>query len=374
MSSFALRALLAMTVTAGLAACVPTTTTSTTATTPAAAPVSVPQEGIYLATSDNGIAIPAIDPAKVPAQFQRQIVDFPSTEAPGTVIINPATKHLYFITGDNKAIRYGIAVGAAGFQWSGQAKVTNRRQWPTWTPPKEMIERKPELSKWEKGQPGGPTNPLGSRALYLTTNGVDYGYRIHGTPDWWSIGKNASSGCIRMINQDVMDLYNRVPDGAKVIVLTAKGEMPKGLTLPPPAPKKKAPAAPAPAVATVAEAEETAVTPAAGTAPVMGPMSTSPTDIGPSLPTPATVTPAPSVTTPSVTVPSAPATSSIPAAPAAATPSLPAVPTPLTTPSVPAATTPSAPPSVPATTTPSAPVASAPACAVPLVGGLCPQG
>ncbi|MFN4155216.1 MAG: L,D-transpeptidase [Paracoccaceae bacterium] len=359
MSSSALRALLAISISAGLAACVPTTT-ETTAATPA---VSVPQEGIYLATKDNGIAIPAIDPAKVPTQFQRQIVDYPSTEAPGTVIINPATKHLYFITGNNKAIRYGIAVGAAGFQWSGQALVTNRRQWPTWTPPKEMIERKPELSKWENGQPGGPTNPLGSRALYLTTNGVDYGYRIHGTPEWWSIGRNASSGCIRMINQDVIDLYNRVPDGAKVIVLTASGQMPKGLTLPPPAPKKKKPEeAPEAAVATPEDADGI-VTPAAGTAPVMGPvmgpMSTAPlapSVTGPASPTPTAVMPAPGVTTPAL--PSAPAT------PAPATPAV-------TAPIAPV------PPPAPAAVTPAAPAGDTPpppACAVPLVNGLCPQG
>lgn len=213
--------------------------------------------GVYASTMDGSVAIPAVPVEKVPTEFQRQTVYFPSQEAPGTIIINPAAKHLYFITGDNTAIRYGIAVGAAGFQWSGEALITDRKPWPTWTPPKEMIERKPELAKWEKGQPGGPTNPLGARALYLTTNGVDYGYRIHGTPEWNSIGRNASSGCIRMINQDVMDLYNRVPDGAKVVVLTASGEVPKGLTLPPPAPKKKVaavvpvtPAAPAPATFT----------------------------------------------------------------------------------------------------------------------------
>lgn len=342
MSSFALRALLAITVSAGLAACVPATTS---------APVVVEQpEAMYLATKDNGINIPAIDPAKVPDQFKRQVVDFPSEEAPGTVIINPATKHLYFITGNNKAIRYGIAVGAAGFQWSGEALVTNRRQWPTWTPPKEMIERKPELSKWEKGQPGGPTNPLGSRALYLTTNGVDYGYRIHGTPEWWSIGRNASSGCIRMINQDVIDLYNRVPDGAKVIVLTASGQMPKGLTLPPPAPKKKKPEV-APAVATAADADA-AATPAT----VTGPMSVAPTVMGPSLPTPAAVTPAPAATT-------APVVPAAPAAPAPATPA--ATPAPVAPAAAPAAVTPAA----PAGDTP-----PAPACAVPLVNGLCPQG
>ena len=215
---------------AGLSACVPTTTTSTSSTTeaPVVAKAEVPAEGIYLATSDNGFPVPAVDPAKVPSEFQRQVVDFPSDQPPGTVIINPAARHLFFITGNGKAIRYGIAVGKAGFEWSGEALVTNRRPWPTWTPPKEMIERKPELSKWEKGQPGGPTNPLGARALYLTTNGVDYGYRIHGTPDWWSIGKNASSGCIRMIDQDVIDLATRVRHHAPVRVL--KSVKPEGLT------------------------------------------------------------------------------------------------------------------------------------------------
>ncbi|MGL6210008.1 MAG: L,D-transpeptidase [Paracoccaceae bacterium] len=205
-------------------------------------------EGVYASAKDGTFDVPAVPVEKVPAEFQRQTVYYPTDQAPGTIIINPAAKHLYLITGKNTATRYGISVGRAGFEWSGEALITERKSWPTWTPPKEMIERKPELAKWEKGQPGGTENPLGARALYLTTNGVDYGYRIHGTPEWFSIGKSASSGCIRMINQDVMDLYNRVPDGSKVIVLTATGEMPKGLTLPPPAPVKKKVAA-KPAVA-----------------------------------------------------------------------------------------------------------------------------
>lgn len=194
-------------------------------------------ENIYLARADGPFEVPAVPVEKVPPAYQRQVVDFASTEAPGTIIINPGQRQLHLVTGDNKAIRYGISVGKAGFEWAGEAVITERRTWPTWTPPKEMIARKPELVKWEKGQPGGPTNPLGARALYLTTNGIDYGYRIHGTPDWWSIGSNASSGCIRMINQDVMDLYERVPNGAKVIVLNADGSYPKELKLPP-APKK----------------------------------------------------------------------------------------------------------------------------------------
>ena len=112
----------------------------------------------------------------------------------------------------------------------------------------EMIARHPELAKFEDGQPGGLTNPLGARALYLKTNGVDYGYRIHGTPEWNSIGSNASSGCIRMINQDVMDLYNRVPDGTHVVVLTDDGQFPTRLTVPViPTPKKPKPVEPPPA-------------------------------------------------------------------------------------------------------------------------------
>ena len=328
MSYSYLRAVFGLTFVAGLAACVPIETASTSTPTGASAvaAASVPETGVYLATSDNGIAIPAVDPAKVPQEFQRQVVDFPSAEAPGTVIINPGARQLYFITGNGKAIRYGISVGKAGFEWAGEAKVTNRRAWPTWTPPPEMIARKPSLAKWEKGQPGGPTNPLGARALYLTTNGVDYGYRIHGTPDWWSIGKNASSGCIRMINQDVLDLYARVPNGAKVIVLNRDGSVPKGLKLPPPAPKKKAPAA---------------------KAEVATPVAATPLPSGPLLVAPKAVLPG-----------------STPALPPAATPVAAEPPVPPTAPvgvSEPAAT----PEPVPNT--------SAPACAVPLVDGTCPQ-
>jgi lipoprotein-anchoring transpeptidase ErfK/SrfK len=313
MSVFLFRAALGVTLAASLSACVPTTT-ATTAPAPVVEPVVTGDASVYLATSDNGFTVPTVPVAKVPAEFQRQVVDYPTTEAPGTVIISPGEKHLYFISGNGKAIRYGIAVGKAGFEWSGVATVTNRRPWPTWTPPKEMIERKPELSKWEKGQPGGPTNPLGARALYLTTNGVDYGYRIHGTPDWWSIGKNASSGCIRMINQDVMDLYTRVPDGAKVVVLTRDGKVPSKLTLPPPAPKKKVTAPkPNPALAEGAE----------GTAPLVpAAVVTAPSAVNamvPFAPLAPVITPAPAMDTPPVAVVApAPAPAVTPAAPVCA--------------------------------------------------------
>ena len=201
-------------------------------------------EGAYVARADPRYVVPALPVEQIPVEFQRQLVDFDTDQAVGTIIINTAEKHLYLITGNDRALRYGIAVGRAGFSWSGEAVIAEHKQWPTWIPPYEMIDRRPELEEFrDVGQPGGPSNPLGARALYLLTNGVDYGYRIHGTPEWESIGKNASSGCIRMINQDVMDLFDRVPDGTKVIVLTADGQMPTKLSLPPPAPKKPKPAA-----------------------------------------------------------------------------------------------------------------------------------
>lgn len=198
----------------------------------------------YAAVADNGFAVPAVPIDRVPEQFRRQLVSYDSDQPKGTIIIDPSTKHLYLITQKGRALRYGIAVGKAGFGWSGTADITGRTTWPRWIPPYEMIDRKPELEEFrDVGQPGGLTNPLGARALYLTTNGVDYGYRIHGTPEWQSIGKNASSGCIRMLNQDVMDLYTRVPDGTRVIVLKEDGSFPTRLTVPP-IPKAKKPEAP----------------------------------------------------------------------------------------------------------------------------------
>jgi lipoprotein-anchoring transpeptidase ErfK/SrfK len=226
----------------GLAACVDPTLS------PSASNQKLPKAGenVYVATMDAGIEIPALPVEEIPESHRRQVVEYETDQPVGTIIINPKTRLLYYVVGKNKAIRYGISVGRAGFEWSGEAIVADRKPWPTWTPPPEMIARDPaKYSRWADGQPGGPTNPLGARAIYLTSNGKDYGYRIHGTPEWKSIGRNASSGCIRMINQDVIDLYGRLQGGEKVIVLTASGEMPKGLYIPtPPAPKKAEPVVP----------------------------------------------------------------------------------------------------------------------------------
>ncbi len=218
-----IRTLIAGAFAAVLSACVPDPAMVEAGLAQPPAPKEV--QGAYLATKDANIDIPALPVEEIPQQFRRQSVYFPTNEVPGTIIINPAQRVLHYVTGKNQAIRYGISVGRSGFEWSGTAIVSEKKPWPTWTPPAEMIARDPKLAKWKNGQPGGPSNPLGARAIYLTTNGVDYGYRIHGTPEWRSIGRNASSGCIRMINQDVMDLYSRLKGGEKVVVLTRDGEL-----------------------------------------------------------------------------------------------------------------------------------------------------
>ncbi|ENR72460.1 L,D-transpeptidase [Brucella abortus] len=172
----------------------------------------------YSSVSDAGYAIPAIPSEKIPAQYRRQVVKYATDEKPGTIIVDTREKFLYLIMPEGKAVRYGIGVGRRGFEWSGTARVAMKREWPTWTPPSAMIKRQPELAKYRNGMDPGLRNPLGARALYLYNKGGDTGYRLHGTPEWWSIGKAMSSGCIRLMNQDIIDLYNRVEQGAKVVV------------------------------------------------------------------------------------------------------------------------------------------------------------
>jgi lipoprotein-anchoring transpeptidase ErfK/SrfK len=158
---------------------------------------------------------------KLPAaKFRRREVTLVTDEKPGTIIVDTNNKYLYFIEGDNKATRYGIGVGREGFGWSGVVKVQRKAEWPDWTPPKQMIAR--ERAHGHIIPPhmdGGEDNPLGARALYLYKGRNDSGFRIHGTTQPWSIGLNMSSGCIRMMNNDVEHLYNRVPVGTKVIVV-----------------------------------------------------------------------------------------------------------------------------------------------------------
>ena len=160
---------------------------------------------------------------KIPAPFRKQLVNYPGGEWPGTLVVDPEHRHLYHVLENQQAIRYGVGVGREGFSWAGEAKIGMKRRWPRWLPPIEMVERDEKAAKWVNGMPGGPENPLGARALYLYANGADTLYRIHGTNDPSSIGKALSSGCIRLLNQDIADLYLRVPVGSKVVVLTPQG-------------------------------------------------------------------------------------------------------------------------------------------------------
>jgi lipoprotein-anchoring transpeptidase ErfK/SrfK len=163
--------------------------------------------------------------ARTPAQrtiapkFLPTTIDYATEHEPGTVVIDPAEKFLYLVKQDGKARRYGIGVGREGFGWSGTTHVGRKAQWPTWTPPREMIKRQPWLAKYSGGMPGGPNNPLGARALYLFEGERDTLYRIHGSNEPWTIGQAVSSGCFRMRNEDVQELYEQVEIGAKVVVL-----------------------------------------------------------------------------------------------------------------------------------------------------------
>jgi lipoprotein-anchoring transpeptidase ErfK/SrfK len=164
--------------------------------------------------------VEAVDTSRVEPQFLQQVVDYRSSYPRGTLIVDPHRRFLYLIQKDNKAIRYGVGVGREGLAFTGTGTVQERKQWPHWTPTAAMIARDPRrYAKWAQGMEGGAGNPLGARALYLFKNGKDTRYRIHGTTEPDSIGKAVSSGCIRMMNQDVIDLYARVPIGASVVVL-----------------------------------------------------------------------------------------------------------------------------------------------------------
>lgn len=171
----------------------------------------------------------ASDAQKVKYKFRRREVDYATKEAAGTIVINTQLKFLYFVLGGGRAIRYGVGVGRAGYTWSGRAVVGRKAEWPAWTPTQEQIARIKAYEKWAKGMPGGPINPLGARALYLYQGKADTAYRIHGTIEPTSIGRAVSSGCIRLINPDVVDLYNRVHIGTRVVVLDNKPDGGGGL-------------------------------------------------------------------------------------------------------------------------------------------------
>jgi len=164
-----------------------------------------------MSIDDQPGVVPNPQDEELPAEYRHQIVFFRSNEAPGTVIVHTAERFLYIVQGNGRALRYGIGVGRDGFQWQGLLKITRKQEWPDWIPPPEMIERQPYLPRF---MAGGPGNPLGARALYLG-NTI---YRIHGTNQPQTIGSAVSSGCFRLVNPEVVDLYERIPIGTKVIV------------------------------------------------------------------------------------------------------------------------------------------------------------
>ena len=165
---------------------------------------------------DNGKTFKLANQDKLDRIWRKQLVEYRSDDPPGTIVIDTQNHFLYLLFENQTAIRYGIGVGREGFKWYGRASIDRRTIWPNWTPPPEMLKRKPELPKY---MAGGPDNPLGSRALYLYRDGRDLGFRIHGTNEPWSIGRDASSGCIHLLNEDAIDIYQRCPIGTKVLAL-----------------------------------------------------------------------------------------------------------------------------------------------------------
>lgn len=203
--------------TAILAGC--TTTASTPMRVASSPQVNPAVAQAYAAPADEPYKVDAVDVADIDPKYLRQVVDFPTSEPVGTIVVDPHERFVYLVREHGKALRYGVGVGKAGLQFSGTATVEYKKKWPHWTPTSDMIKREPaRYLPWQKGMDGGARNPLGARALYLFKNGKDTMFRIHGTTEPWSIGKAVSSGCIRMLNQDVIDLYSRVPAGSKVVV------------------------------------------------------------------------------------------------------------------------------------------------------------
>ena len=194
---------------------------ATTLYAPAIHARSTPGKRFY-ATPDDKHAIMPVAPGIVPLEYRKQIVPYANNLDPGAIVIDTRNKFLYLKLDANRAMRYGVSVGKEGFGWSGHANIARKVMWPKWTPPREMIARDKKLEKFAKGMPGGPDNPLGARAMYLYKDGKDTLYRIHGTTKPSSIGKAQSSGCIRMLNEDVVEVYQRTVMGTDVYVLGHK--------------------------------------------------------------------------------------------------------------------------------------------------------
>ena len=178
-------------------------------------------DDIYAALPNERFPIPAADISQIDPQYLRRLVRYPSDEEPGTIIIDPGQYFLYRVEGDGYATRYGANVGRAGFLWSGEAYIGRKAEWPIWTPTPDQIGRDPSLVQYAGGMAPGLDNPLGARALYLYQDGRYTLYTIYGTAVEWTIGQGVSSGCVGLLNQDIIHLYNQTEVGTKVIVLEA---------------------------------------------------------------------------------------------------------------------------------------------------------
>ena len=190
------------------------------------AEVSVQGAQLYAAKPDEPYPLPAIPYQKISPKFYRQMVADPTGQPPGTLVVDTGNHFLYYTYPNGQAMRYGVGLGRAGFAWSGRGVIQYKRRWPKWTPPAEMVARQPELQQ-KVGLDGsmepGLTNPLGARAMYIFHDGEDTLFRVHGSPEWWTIGKNVSSGCVRMINQDICDLFDRVSNKTPIVVTNLSG-------------------------------------------------------------------------------------------------------------------------------------------------------
>lgn len=188
---------------------------------PSGPPSESELEARYAALVDGGYQLPAIPYKEIDPVFYRQRVENTTGQPAGVVVVDVPNRFLYVTEPGGTAMRYGVGIGRAGFSWQGEGVIQWRQKWPRWKAPADMIARQPELAKYSVengGQEPGPNNALGARALYIFQDGKDTLYRLHGSKDWRSIGKAASSGCIRLINQDVIDLYTRVPEKARIVV------------------------------------------------------------------------------------------------------------------------------------------------------------
>lgn len=201
---------------------------------PADVPIGAePKYGtVYGAITNEKFPVAAVKLSDIDPAFYRRQVEYATKEPVGTIVIDPAQHFLYHVEAGGKATRYGVGVGREGFGWTGEATIHSKQEWPDWYPPKEMLERRPELKKQMAelqsglGMAGGPGNPIGARGMYLWQGSNDTYFRIHGTNEPWTIGHSMSSGCIRMINQDAIDLYAKTPVGTRVVVLSSPGAKP----------------------------------------------------------------------------------------------------------------------------------------------------